>query len=163
MQISFDCPKCLKIVHGEVTHDTPAVECTNCEWTRQIAAGDVTNGEPARCLVCGCDDLWRQKDFDQRLGVFIVGLGIFLSTIAIAYMMPGVAMLILMGFGLADWILYAILPDRLVCYRCHAQYRRIAELKNTATFDLEVNERYRQEAIRMKRAAEQPQASADRH
>lgn len=105
---------------------------------------------PEECLVCGCEDLWRQKDFDQRLGVAIVGLGIVLSTIAMAYMMPGVALGILMFFGLADWVLYAILPDRLVCYRCHAQYHRIPNPSETQIFDLEVNERYRQEAIRMK-------------
>jgi hypothetical protein len=107
---------------------------------------------PKQCLVCGCDDLWRQKDFDQRLGVLIVGAGVLLSTIAVAYMMPGVAMLILMGFGLADWVLYAILPDRLVCYRCHSRYRHVAATKDTAAFDLEVNEKYRQEAIRLKQA-----------
>ena len=61
-------------------------------------------------------------------------------------------MIILMIFGLADWVLYAVLPDRLVCYRCHAQYRRIPNLAQTAAFDLEVNERYRQEAIRLKQA-----------
>ena len=163
MQISFDCPKCLKIAHGEVTEASRDVECPACGWRRPISENHATNGEPAHCLVCGCEDLWRQKDFDQRLGVFIVGLGVVLSTIAIAYMMPGVAMLILMAFGLADWILYAVLPDRLVCYRCHAQYRRIANLKSTAAFDLEVNERYRQETIRLKRAAEHSLPSTERH
>ena len=82
--------------------------------------------------------------------MFIVGIGIFLSTVAVAYMMPGVAMIILMAFGMADWILYAILPNRLVCYRCHAQYRKVPNLEKTGVFDLEVNERYRQEAIRLK-------------
>lgn len=150
MLISFDCPKCLKIARDDVTYSSSRVNCAGCGWTRAIDRDDFEGDSPAQCLVCGCKDLWRQKDFDQRLGVFIVGLGILLSTIAVAYMMPGVAMLILMAFGLADWVLYAILPDRLVCYRCHAQYHRIPDLAKTAAFDLEVNERYRQEAIRLK-------------
>ena len=120
----------------------------------------MNGNSPANCLVCGCTDLWRQKDFDQRLGVAIVGIGILLSTTAVAYMRPGLAMIILMIFGLADWVLYAILPDRLVCYRCHAQYRRIANPIETGVFDLEVNERYRQEAIRMKQAEKSPHGSA---
>ena len=151
MLISFDCPKCLKIAHGEVTQSSRGVICTACGWTRPIGDGDLNGESPARCVVCGCKDLWRQKDFDQRLGVFIVGIGILMSTVAVAYMMPGIAMIILMAFGLADWVLYAILPDRLVCYRCHAQYHRIPNLTEATSFDLEVNERYRQEAIRLKR------------
>ena len=93
MLISFDCPKCLKTTRGEDA--SQVVHCKSCGWTRQTS-------EPAKdeslssCLVCGCADLWRQKDFDQRLGVFIVGIGILLSTVAVAYMMPGVAMIILM-------------------------------------------------------------------
>ena len=152
MQIAFDCPKCIKLDRGEVTQAASQVRCSHCGWTRPIEQGAIQGESPTRCLVCGCNDLWRQKDFDQRLGVFIVGLGILLSTIAVAYMLPGIAMIILMIFGLADWVLYAVLPDRLVCYRCHAQYRRIPNLAQTAAFDLEVNERYRQEAIRLKQA-----------
>ena len=152
MQIAFDCPKCLKTDRGEVNQEHPRVVCTHCGWSRPTASSELKGESPANCLVCGCTDLWRQKDFDQRLGVVIVGLGILLSTIAVAYMMPGVAMMILMAFGLADWVLYAILPDRLVCYRCHAQYRGIPNLADAAAFDLEVNERYRQETIRMKQA-----------
>ncbi len=147
MLISFDCPKCLKTTRGEDA--SQIVHCKSCGWTRQTP--ESSNDEAlSNCLVCGCTDLWRQKDFDQRLGVFIVGVGILLSTVAVAYMMPGVAMIILMVFGMADWVLYAILPNRLVCYRCHAQYRKVPNLEKTDVFDLEVNERYRQEAIRLK-------------
>ena len=152
MLISFDCPKCLKIARSEVTNASRAVNCAGCGWTRPFTDSEMHGETPVRCLICGCDDVWRQKEFDQRLGVCIVGLGILLSTIAFAYMMPGVAMIVLMVFGLADYVLYAVLPDRLVCYRCHSQYHRIPNTAQTAAFDLEVNERYRQEAIRIKLA-----------
>ena len=155
MLISFDCPRCLKPAYDEVTLASHNVNCDACQWTRPINEGERKGESPVCCLVCGCSDLWRQKDFNQRLGVAIVGLGIVLSTIAVAYMMPGVAMLVLMIFGLADWILYAILPDRLVCYRCHTRYRKIPTLVEVQGFDLEVNERYRQESIRLKKAGTQ--------
>lgn len=152
MLISFDCPKCLKIARSEVSSASTGIMCTECGWKRPILESDHAGEAPTRCLVCGCDDLWRQKEFDQRLGVFIVGLGILISTIFVAKMMPGAAMMVLLAFGLADYILYAILPDRLVCYRCHSQYHRVPQTAATAVFDLEINERYRQEAIRMKQS-----------
>lgn len=152
MLISFDCPKCLKIAQQEVTLESREVICPNCWWSHSIADGELVDGSPVHCLICGCPDLWRQKDFDPRLGVFIVGLGIVLSTVAVAYMLPGIGMMVLMAFGLADWVLYAVLPNRLVCYRCHAQYRRLTNPAEVEAFDLQVNERYRQEAIRLKQA-----------
>ena len=79
-----------------------------------------------------------------------------LSTVAMAYMQPELSLGILMVFALADMILYAVMPDRLVCYRCHAQYRRLAGMERVGTFNLEVNERYRQEAIRLKQAEHSP-------
>lgn len=154
MQLYFDCPKCLQSSREEVTSASREVRCNHCSWVRPIDEQDMKGAALANCVVCGCGDLWRQKDFDQRLGVVIVGLGIVMSTVAIAYMMPGVAMIILMAFGLADWILYAILPDRMVCYRCHARYRQVPDLAAVEAFDLEVNERYRQEAIRLNRSAD---------
>ena len=75
MLISFDCPKCLKPARGEVTAASRSVMCTDCGWTKPVADGDVSDGTPTRCLVCGCSDLWRQKDFSPKLGVTIVVIG----------------------------------------------------------------------------------------
>ena len=152
MLISFDCPKCLQRAHGEVTAASRGVMCSSCGWTRPTTGGDLNGETPVRCLVCGCDDLWRQKDFPQRLGVMIVALGIVLSTLAMIYMRPELSLGILLAFALADMILYAVMPDCLVCYRCHARFRRVPGMEQAAAFDLEVNERYRQEAIRLKQA-----------
>ncbi len=159
MLISFDCPKCLKIAHGEVTQSSRTVNCTECGWNRDFGDDDLKGESPQQCLVCGCSDLWRQKDFDRRLGVGIVGLSILIYLTLVAFMMPGIAMIVLMVIGLADWVLYAVLPDRLVCYRCHAQYRRITHLAKATAFDLEVNERYRQEAIRLKKTEQASRGS----
>jgi hypothetical protein len=126
--------------------------CSHCQWTRSIGDGDLDSETPQHCLICDCHDLWRQKDFSQTLGVTVVAVGVVLSTIAMAYYWVMWSLGILMAFALADMILYAVMPDCLVCYRCHAKYRQIANLQQTATFDLEVNERYRQEAIRLKQA-----------
>ena len=57
-----------------------------------------------------------------------------------------------MAFALADMVLYAVMRDALVCYRCHARYRHVGATDQHPKFDLEKNERYRQEAARLQSA-----------
>lgn len=152
MLISFDCPKCLKPARGEATSASRGVMCTDCGWTKAAVEGDVRGETPTRCLVCGCGDLWRQKDFSSKLGVTIVVIGVAISTWFMMQMQPEWSLGTLMVFALADMVMYAVMRDRLVCYRCHACYRHVPSAEQVAAFDLEVNERYRQEAIRLKQA-----------
>jgi hypothetical protein len=149
VQAVFDCPKCLKSNVADVTAASTAVACRHCGWVKPIASGDIAADSPQKCLVCGCSDLWRQKDFPQQLGVLIVILGIIGSTIAWALMRPMVAIGVLMAFALVDMVLYAVMRDALACYRCHARYRFVGSSDQHAKFNLELNERYRQEAARV--------------
>ncbi|WP_166831965.1 hypothetical protein [Thalassoroseus pseudoceratinae] len=137
--------------------------CENCDWSRTFAEEDVetspsdSNSDelmPNRCLVCGCEDLWRQKDFPAQLGLLMVGLGAILSTIAWSQYRPLWAIGILMVFALIDLVLYAVMPDVLVCYRCEARHRHGNFGEEHPKFDLEVAERYRQQAIRMEEASQ---------
>lgn len=153
MRIRFDCPKCLQTGTCDVEATSAAVTCAPCGWTRAIPAGQIVGDAPQRCLVCGCDDLWRQKDFPPALGVAMVGLGIVLSTLAVAWRQPTWAIGILMAFAFLDMALFVLMRDALVCYRCHARYRTSGSLNERPKFDLELNERYRQEAARLKAAA----------
>jgi hypothetical protein len=125
-----------------------ALGCDECHWNRPVPAGDLEHAAPQRCLVCGCDDLWRQKDFPQRAGLAMVALGALLSSIAWAYHMPATALGVLLGFGLVDLVLFTVMPDVLVCYRCHARYRNVTFRDDHPRFNLETAERYRQEAAR---------------
>jgi hypothetical protein len=111
--------------------------------------GDVSEAPPAHCLVCGCDDLWRQKDFPVRLGLTLVALGAILSTLAMAWYYPALGLGILMAFALADFVLYAVMPDVLVCYRCAARHRHARPGEAIPRFNLETAERYRQETARL--------------
>ncbi len=149
MQVEFHCPRCLKADAGEVSEATALLACRHCGWSRPLAEADIHGKAPARCLACGCDDLWRQKDFPAQWGVAIVGLGILLSSLAVAWMRPMLALGILMGFALADMLLFLVMRDALVCYRCHARFRQVTVTDQHPKFDLETNERYRQEALRL--------------
>ncbi len=106
--------------------------------------------------MCGCNDLWRQKDFPQKVGVAIVGVGIVLSTIAYYNYWYKAAIAVLIGFALLDLFLFWFMADVLVCYRCGAAHRGTnLEDESHPAFDLEIAERYRQQALRLAEANEQ--------
>ena len=94
------------------------------------------------------------EGFSTAIGVLVVGMGALLSTIAWYYMMPVTAICILLAFALVDFLLYAVMKDVLVCYRCAASIRDSAVEEDHPRFNLEVAERYRQEQIRLKNSDE---------
>ena len=155
MQIIFECPVCQK--HGSCSPQPmqAAVRCDSCEWSRDEGAADFEAEFCKRCRVCGCNDLWRQKDFPPALGLVFVGLGGLLSTIAWANHEPNWALGILMGFALVDLLLYTFMSDMLVCYRCRARHRKTAMRDEHPAFNLEVSERY----VQMKKRQDEAEKS----
>jgi len=156
MQLVFHCPVCQSPNVTSVTGDQPRVACHGCDWIRETAPGDLQDDQPRRCLACGNDDLWRQKDFPQAIGLLLVATGAILSTIAWYSMRPILAISILMGFALIDLLLFVLMPDVLVCYRCRARHRKARMNEDHPRFNLELAERYRQEAIRLEEAGQLP-------
>lgn len=149
MHLQFVCPSCQAGNQTEVNASTASLECGDCHWSRAVAADEVAESRPTKCLVCGCQDLWKQKDFPQRLGVMMVATGAILSTIAWAQYRPALALGVLLGFALVDLLLYVFMNDVLVCYRCQARLRKTSPDFEYPRFDLETAERYRQEAARI--------------
>jgi hypothetical protein len=149
MQVTFNCPGCQQVRRATIAAGAIAVICDGCHWSRPLRTDDLHSAAPQRCLVCGCDDLWRQKDFPQRVGLAMVALGAILSTIAWAYHLPATALGILLGFALVDLLLFTFMKDVLVCYRCAARYREVNFRNDHPRFNLETAERYRQEAARL--------------
>lgn len=82
----------------------------------------------------------------------MVILGAVLSSIAWWYHRPLTALGILMGFALLDLVLFVVMPDVLVCYRCRARHRGAGADSEHGGFDHELAERYRQEQLRLKQA-----------
>ena len=74
-----------------------------------------TDGTLVQCPVCGCGHLYRQKDFNRKLGVAILLAGILL-----AYWTYGISLLIV---TLLDIWLYHRIPEVGCCYQCGAQFR----------------------------------------
>lgn len=156
MQVIFQCPVCGKTSLALLTPRTAAVRCS-CGWLRDAGSSDFSGENLRRCRVCGCEDLWRQKDFPPALGIVFVGMGVVLSSIAWAWHLPLVALGVLMGFALVDLILYALMRDMLVCYRCRARHRKTELDDLHPKFRLEVAERYRQQERRKSNTADAPE------
>jgi len=78
-----------------------------------------------------------------------VGVGIIASSVAWYYHWIITAYAALFATALLDVVLYFFIPQALVCYRCHAHYRQLADLESHSLFSLETHERYRQLAARL--------------
>ncbi len=149
MNVTFSCPKCHQGTRTEVAADDSELTCAQCGQTITIPADALSAGQLARCLVCPSTDLFVRKDFPQRLGVAIVVVGIVGSSIAWGYSLPILTFAVLFATALVDVVLYLLVPDALMCYRCGAQYRGAEGMAGHGAFNLETHERYRQQAARM--------------
>ena len=98
MEVLFACPRCQQTNRRHLDGTAARVECP-CGWSRsqQAVSGDST--VLPECVICGCSDLWRQKDFPQKLGLFLVGLAALLSTVAWWFYEPTWAIGILLVFA----------------------------------------------------------------
>jgi uncharacterized membrane protein len=83
------------------------------------------------------------------VGVLLVALGIVGSSIAWYYANLAWTFGILFATALADLLLFTMVGNALMCYRCGAQYRGVAEMESHGQFNLETHEKYRQLAARM--------------
>ncbi len=149
MKLRFQCPQCgAQNVDLSLT-DSTTVRCAFCDWNRPVP---IVNDSTSTCLVCGTNDLWRQKDFPQSIGLMFVAAGAVLSSIAWYYHRPVWSLGILLAFAAADLVLFGVMPDVLVCYRCGGRHSG-GDLSEHPAFDHEIAERYRQEKLRLEEAA----------
>jgi len=146
MRLTFHCPACSRTVATQATPESDAINCP-CGWRRHLDPQSWNGKDPRECLACGNSDLWRQKDFPQRVGIAIIAVQVVLTTMFWSWHRPVWTYTTLILFALLDMILFAVLPDVLVCYRCRARHGTSGGDDRT-TFDLETAERYRQERLR---------------
>lgn len=153
MRLVFSCPSCQGVVVVQDVEQKPEICCTHCSWKKKTPVENIVDEKPQSCLICGCQDLWRQKDFPVAWGLAMVVIAVILSSIAIAYYRPILAMGILMFFALVDMVLYLFMKDVLVCYRCSSRHRSKPINNEDPAFNLEIAERYRQESLREKQSS----------
>ena len=149
MNVTFACPHCSRAARVEVAQYDGAILCPHCGVSIESSSDAVDEEGLQRCLVCPSEDLFIRKDFPQRLGVFLVVLGIVGSSIAWGRGQIVLTFAILFATALIDVVLYLCVGNQLTCYRCQAQYRGTPNLEKHASFDLETHEKHRQMQARL--------------
>lgn len=109
-----------------------------------------------RCVACDCQKVYVQKDFNRTLGVTIFVAGAIVSLILYGFNLIWQSMVVLLGCAAADGLLFKILPDVTICYKCHAQYRQFAANPDNQEFELGLAEKY--DPLDKKAGAENPAA-----
>jgi hypothetical protein len=162
MELTYACSSCGTVGRIADIQSTTTASCQGCGQTRTLFTGAVIDGNLAACPLCATEDLYRQKDFPRALGLAIVIAGFVVSTVFWAYYMPIAATAVLLVTAALDLVLYYVVPDLTICYRCLSQCRGAGSNVGDrfAPFDLAIGERYRQERIRVEQLR-QAGASAD--
>ncbi len=145
MNVTFACPACDRPARVHV-HGPIAWQCPACDHRLQLEP----HGEAklTDCLVCGNHEMYRKKDFPHGLGLAILTLACVASVFTYGRYEKWLTWAILIGTAVFDGVLYLLVGDAVVCYRCGAQYRRLPQDATHKPFELGVAERYRQERIR---------------
>ena len=154
MNVTYACPHCDATSRAEFQDDTRELTCGHCQRQLSVPVDAVDGQRVRRCLVCPSTDLYVRKDFPQRIGVALVGVGIVGSSIAWYHANLLWTFGILFATALADVFLYMLVGDALMCYRCSALYRGVKEMDAHGNFDLETHEKFRQLAARMKQTSQ---------
>ena len=119
------------------------LHCLHCDH-RQSFPSDVRTSDGAwvdpltRCLACGSERLFAQKDFNRKLGVAIVIVGAVLS--------PWTYGASLVACLLFDYGLYYLVPEITVCYGCDAIHRGFSHNTAHRAHDPILAERFRRKA-----------------
>jgi DNA-directed RNA polymerase subunit RPC12/RpoP len=156
MNVTYACSSCDAAVRHEFDERTETFDCPACRHELAVPDGGVNGERVRRCLVCPSHDLYMRKDFPQRLGVLLVAVGIVGSSIAWYNANLAWTFGILFATALADLLLFMLVGSALMCYRCGAQYRGVAEMETHGQFNLETHEKYRQLAARTSQVASPP-------
>jgi hypothetical protein len=129
--VSFLCPTC----ESRLAADTgePAQACDRCGAINDVTAPPA-NANIDRCAACGHDQLYFQKDFNRKTGIALVVVG--------AVFVPWTYGLSLLGVTILDYVVWRMVKDVIVCYRCQAVHRGYPANSAIKPFDLVVHDRH---------------------
>lgn len=134
--IQWRCPACLKPNEAQPADEGVGPwKCGSC-GEEQAAHPEAMSGEGklVKCPVCGCPDLYRQRDFNRKLGIGLIVVGAVLAPFTYYISLP--------VFAGIDFLIYYFVPDVVVCYHCQAAIRGYAGTEDVPLFDLNVSDKY---------------------
>lgn len=134
--VQWRCLKCLK--PNETSGPGEGLgpwKCSSCgDEGRAHPQAISAEGGLVKCPLCGCPDLYRQRDFNRRLGIGIIVVGAVLA--------PFTHYLSLPLFAAIDFLIYYFVPDVVLCYHCQAALRGYPGAKEIPLFDLNISDKY---------------------
>jgi hypothetical protein len=148
VNLRVSCPQCEASSH--VAAPLPASwACPACEHEIPIRVTAVGAGEALpHCATCKCEQVYRQKNFPQWLGLTILAVACAAFFILQGLYEPRIAWVILLGSAAFDGILYLFVGDVIICYRCHTRHYGVPRHRSYQPFELAIAEKYRQERLR---------------
>ncbi len=131
LEITFPCEKCPEWP-TTVWLKGRDLKCHACETKRPLKASPPSL-EP--CPVCEAEHVYKQKDFNRKLGILLLLIGV-----AGSFYTFGLSLLVVTIF---DWWLYRHVGLVGLCYRCHAQFRGSPEIEKLPPFTLQLHDYYK--------------------
>lgn len=125
--VQFICPRCEEMFAcgpDTLCGSKPSFSCPHCQLGFHGRPAKFSIDAPVeRCLVCGNEEFYVQKDFNRELGLMIVmgsAILVFLVMLVIHHILGIVCLL---AVAVIDWVVYRQLANVTVCYLCQSIYR----------------------------------------
>jgi len=134
LSVSFLCEGCGREIVSAVDPQDASGACPDCGRAFALRAdGPIVQSRLlTRCLRCGLDRLYTQKDFSKRAGlwVFVVAAALSVPTWGLS----------LLAATLIDLGLYYALGDATLCYGCGSVHRGFRSNPVHGPFDIHAQE-----------------------
>lgn len=132
MEIQAHCPHCKTLQSLAWGPGQPLPQCPGCNtpWLDHL-----TEKLTDQCPMCGAAHLYRLRDFNRKLGVALVVIGV-----ALAFFTYGLSLLVV---TVLDWLLYKRVKEVASCYRCGVVFRDHPRITEIEPFNLELLDYYR--------------------
>lgn len=138
--VQWRCTECLAVHETPRPDETAPWRCGKC--SREIPGHPEAldpEGKVVACPVCGCRDIYRQRDFNRKLGVAIIVAG---AVGAALIPNPFLKLASLVACALVDLAIYMMIPDVVGCYHCQAICRGYAGSEAVGPYDLNISDKY---------------------
>jgi len=157
VRISFLCPHCRHELHFSDLSENESA-CPVCARSIRLRITERMRRDNVvdRCAICDCNKVYVQKDFNRTLGVSIFAMGAMLFLLCAWKNRLVEGTLVWAAFVAADGLLYKVLPDVTICYKCHSQYRGVTSNPDNQAFELGLAEKY--DPLDRRAGAENPAA-----
>ena len=134
MAITLTCTECGSGIHVHPSKEATSAKCEICNHEQAVTFNEEhENGIIKDCPSCSRKDFYRQKDFNRKIGVTLFVIAAILSIWTY-----GISFVVLYLF---DLLLFKKIGDIVICYKCHAIFRKVENLDSIEGYNHEMNDR----------------------